>query len=106
MNIPPCMIYNDDHGISIMAEKLCGSDFIQFICKNILHVHARRHPNKRLYVSREENPYSFINQKNDGFKSFLELSKFNINNLIKKPHDKFYEYEDLKNILENNWKEH
>lgn len=101
VNIPPCMIYNDDHGISIMAEKLCGEDFIQFICKNIMHVHARRHPQKRLYVSKEDNPYSFINEKNNKFKQFLELSKFNINNLIKKPHDKFYEYKDFKKMLEN-----
>jgi len=100
VNIPPCMVYNDDHGISIMAEKLCGSEFIQFICKNIMHVHARRHPQKRLYVLEEDNPHSFINQKNSKFKQFLELSKLNINNLLKKPHDRFYEYGDLKKQLE------
>ncbi len=101
VNIPPCMVYNDDHGLSIMAQKLCGEDFKQFICKNIMHVHARRHPEKRLYVLDENNPHSFINQKNNKFQKFLELSKFNINNLIKNPHDKFYEYEDLKKILES-----
>ena len=100
VNIPPCMIYNDDHGISIMAEKLCGENFIQFICKNIMHVHARRHSQKRLYVLEEDNPNSFINQKNDKFKQFLELSKLNINNLVKTPPDKFYEYEDFKKQLE------
>ena len=100
VNIPPCLLYNDDHGLSIMAQKLCGEDFIQFVCKNIMHVHARRHPQKRLYVLEEDNPHSFINQKNNRFKKFLELSKFNIKNLIKKPHDKFYEYEDYKKMLE------
>jgi len=100
VNIPPCLLYNDDHGLSIMAEKLCGKNFIQFICKNIMHVHARRHPQKRLYVLEEDNPHSFINQKNDKFKKFLDLSRKNINNLIKQPHDKFFEYEDLKKQLE------
>jgi len=99
VNIPPCMLYNDDHGISIMAEKLCGNGFMQFICKNILHIHARRHPQKRVYVLDEINPHSFINKKNDRFQKFLELSKFNIQNLIN-GNDKFYEYNDLKKILE------
>ena len=65
-----------------------------------MHVHARRHSQKRLYVLEEDNPNSFINQKNDKFKQFLELSKLNINNLVKTPPDKFYEYEDLKKQLE------
>ena len=60
VNVPLCLLYNDDEGLSIMAEKLCGENFIQFICKNVLHVHARRHPQKRLYIKGEDNPHSFI----------------------------------------------
>ena len=82
-----------------MCEKLLGENFIQFVCKNILHVHARRHPNKRLYVSDENNPYSFIDQKNSNFQKLLNLSKQNIQNLITGK-DKFYEYNHLKTILE------
>ena len=100
VNIPSCLIYNDDEGLSIMCEKLLGQNFIQFVCKNILHVHARRHPNKRLYVKDEDNPYSFIDQKNSNFQELLNLSKQNIQNLIG-GQNKFYEYNDLKNILEN-----
>jgi len=95
VNIPPCMIYNDDHGLSIMCDKLMGQNFIQFICKNIMHVHARRHPQKRLYVLNENNPNSFSDQKHDKFQKFLELSNANINNLINGK-NKFYEYSDLK----------
>jgi len=99
VNIPSCLLYNDDEGLSIMCEKLMGEKFIQFICKNILHVHARRHPDKRLYVKGEDNPYSFINKKNEKFQTLLTLSKRNIETLFT-GQGKFFEYNDLKNILE------
>ena len=100
VNIPSCLIYNDDEGLSIMCEKLLGENFIQFVCKNILHVHARRHPNKRLYVKDEDNSYSFIDKKNSNFQKLLDLSKQNIQSLITGK-NKFYEYNDLKKVLEN-----
>ena len=99
VNIPPCLLYNDDEGLSIMSEKVLGNTFIQFVCKNILHVHARRHPNKRLYVKDEDNSYSFIDKKNSNFQKLLGLSKQNIQSLITGK-NKFYEYNDLKKVLE------
>ena len=99
VNIPSCLLYNDDEGLSIMCEKLMGESFIQFICKNILHVHARRHPNKRMHVLGEDNPHSFIDKKNSNFQKLLDLSKRNIHCLAT-GQGKFYEYNDLKNILE------
>ena len=99
VNIPSCLLYNDDEGLSVMCEKLLGQNFLQFVCQNILHVHARRHSQKRLYVKNEENPYSFINQKNNNFQEFLKLSKENIQKLIT-GQGKFKEYGDLKYILE------
>jgi hypothetical protein len=97
VNIPSCMIYNDDEGLSIMSQKLLGSNFIQFVCKNLLHVHARRHPRKRLYVLDESNPNSFVGKKNNSFQKFLKLSKINIQNLIN-GNNKFYEYNDFKEM--------
>ena len=76
-----------------------GESFIQFICKNILHVHARRHPNKRMHVLGENNPYSFIDKKNSNFQKLLDLSKRNIHCLAT-GQGKFYEYNDLEKILE------
>ena len=75
VNIPPCLLYNDDEGLSIMSHKLLGDKYIQFVVKNVLHVHARRHPQKRMYVKGEDNPYSFIGDKNDNFQKFLSMSK-------------------------------
>ena len=99
VNVPLCLLYNDDEGLSVMCEKLMGQNFIQFVCKNVLHVHARRHPQKRLYIRGEDNPYSFIGEKNENFQKFLDLSKQNIQKLITGK-GKFYEYHDLENILE------
>ena len=100
VNIPPCLLYNDDEGLSIMSYKLMAQNYIQFVCQNLLHVHARRHPQKRMYVKDEDNPYSFINQKNNSFQQFLKLSKYNIN-VLSSGQGKFKEYDDLKQILES-----
>ena len=97
VNIPLCLIYNDDEGLAISAQQLCGQNFIQFICKNLLKVHARRHPQKRLYVLDEDNPNSFGDKKNDNFQKFLHLSKLNIQNLVN-GNNKFYEYSDFENM--------
>ena len=100
VNIPSCLLYNDDEGLSIMCQKLLGENFMQVVCQNILHVHARRHPQKRMYVKDENNPHSFIGDKNDNFQQFLKLSKENIQKLVR-GHGKFKEYNDLKQILES-----
>ena len=99
VNVPSCLLYNDDEGLSIMCQKLLGQNFMQFVCQNVLHVHARRHSQKRLYVKNEDNPHSFIGEKNNDFQEFLKLSKENIQKLIT-GQGKFKEYQDLKNILE------
>ena len=95
VNIPPCLIYNDDHGLSIMSGKLLGKNYIQFVCKNLLKVHARRHPKKRLYVLNEDNPYS-LGKKINTFEEFRRLSDANIQTLTSNAPNKFYEYKDFK----------
>ena len=100
VNIPSCMIYNDDEGLSIMSQKLLGQNYLQFVCENILHVHARRHPQKRMYVKDEDNEHSFIDRKHNNFQEFLLLSKHNIN-ILHSGVGKFKEYEDFKKVLES-----
>ena len=36
VNVPPCLLYNDDEGLSILSHKLMGQNFIQFVCQNVL----------------------------------------------------------------------
>jgi len=98
VNIPPCLLYNDDHGLSIMAQKLLGQNYMQFVCKNLLHVHARRHPQKRLYVLNEDNPNSFEDKKTSNFSILKNMSEFNIQTLLNSS-NKFYEYTDLEREL-------
>jgi len=98
VNIPKCLIYNDDHGISIMAEKLCKHNYLQFICKNLLKVHARRHPRKRLFVLNENNPHS-LGTKVDRFEKFKKLSEHNIQILINESPNRFYTYNDFLEII-------
>ena len=100
VNIPLCMIYNDDHGLSIMSEKLLGKNYKQFVFKNLLKVHARRHPKKRMYVLEENNPNSFENKKNNKFNTFKKLSDENIQMLLQDTNKKFYEFNDYKKIVE------
>ena len=100
VNIPLCLLYNDDDGLGIMAEKLLKQNYKQFIIKNLLKVHARRHPQKRLYVKGEDNPLSFGGGKNNEFKKFLKFSQENIHKL-RTEKGKFKEYDDLKKILES-----
>ena len=38
VNIPSCLLYNDDEGLSIMSHKLMGQKFVQYVCQNILHL--------------------------------------------------------------------
>ena len=96
VNIPSCMIYNDDHGLSIMSQKLMGQNYKQFVFKNLLKVHARRHPKKRLYVLEENNPNSFGDRKNNKFNEIKSMSDENIEMLLRDNNKRFNRYEDLK----------
>lgn len=96
INIPPCFIHNDDESLSLMAQKILGDKFIQIIFKNILKVHARRHPNKRLYILNENNPRGFCgNQKGNWWNIFKQMSQHNLNTLFNNQ-GKFYTFEDFK----------
>lgn len=99
VNIPPCFIHNDDESLSFMAQRILGDSYVQIIFKNILKVHARRHPNKRMYVANENNPRGFCGkEKGDWWKIFKEMSQHNLNSLFNNTR-KFYTYEDFKKLL-------
>jgi len=95
VNIPLAMLYNDDEGLGISYNQLHEGNVKQYICKNLLKVHARRHPKKRMYVKNENNGFSFNDSKGNAFQIFKELSQANIKTLHNGK-GKFYEYNDLK----------
>lgn len=99
INIPPCFIHNDDESLSIIAQKVLGDKYIQVIFKNILKVHARRHPKKRMYIENENNPRGFCGkEKGNWWQIFKEMSQYNLNTLFNNT-GKFYTYEDFKEKL-------
>lgn len=95
VNIPLAMLYNDDEGFGISYNQLHKGNIKQYICKNLLKVHARRHPRKRMYVKNENNEYSFNNFKGNAFQIFKQMSEANIR-VLHTGKGKFYEYNDLK----------
>ena len=61
VNLPhSLLLYGDDSSIGVIAKQIMGDKFIQIVIKNLLKVHARRHPNKRLYILNEDNPEGFV----------------------------------------------
>lgn len=84
VNIPRSLILTgEDTSIGIIAKKLLGNNFVQYNFKNILHVHNRRHPNKRTGILNELNPNGFCDERKGGWWKDLEVkSKFNLNNLF------------------------
>jgi len=96
VNIPPCFIHNDDESLSMMAQKILGDKYLQIVFKNVLKVHARRHPHKRMYIANENNPRGFCgNEKGDWWQVFKQMSQHNLNTLFNNS-GKFYTYEDFK----------
>lgn len=80
VNIPHALLCSgEDTSFADMAKLVLGDQFIQFVIKNILHVHNRRHPNKRLYILNENNPRGFCgSEKGDWWQILQTMSKQNL----------------------------
>jgi hypothetical protein len=78
----------EDTSFMTVAGKILGGDYKQFIVKNILKVHNRNHPKKRMYVEGMTNEAAHINRENN--KSWMknhkvcETNLHNLNNNSKK----------------------
>lgn len=99
VNIPPCFVHNDDEAFANIAKLICGPKYLQIVCKNVLKVHARRHPRKRLYVAGEDNPRGLCGDEHKGnwWSNFKKLSKSNISNMFTSQ-ERFYTFDDLKKL--------
>jgi len=80
VNIPQSLLCSgEDTSFAEMSKLIMGDQFIQFIVKNILRVHNRRHPKKRLYILNENNPRGFCgNEKGDWWQILQIMSKQNL----------------------------
>lgn len=83
VNIPQSLLCSgEDTSFADMAKLILGDQFVQFIVKNILRVHNRRHPKKRLYILNEDNPRGFCGkEKGDWWQILQTMSKQNLASL-------------------------
>jgi len=85
VNIPHALIHcGEDESFLRMAKLVMGDQFVQYHVKNILRVHNRRHPRKRMYIEGENNPNGFCDDRKGKWWKILEnSSKKNLENLRK-----------------------
>lgn len=96
VNIPHALLCSgEDTSFADMAKLICGDTFVQYVIKNVLRVHNRRHPQKRLYIKNEDNPMGFCDsRKGEWWKILCNISKINLAKL-KNNQDKFFTFEDV-----------
>jgi hypothetical protein len=95
VNIPHALLVcGEDTSFADMAKFIMGNKYMQFVVKNILRVHNRRHPQKRLYIKDENNPRGFCDHgKGDWWKLISNMSKSNLSKL-RNNQDKFLTFND------------
>lgn len=102
VNIPHALLCSgEDTSFADMAKLILGESYVQYVVKNILRVHNRRHPHKRVYVKDENNPRGFCGkEKGDWWKILSTMSKTNLHNL--KRQEKTFLMEDVFREIERN----
>ena len=100
-NIPLAVTHcAEDTSFGKMAKIVCGHKYIQFVVKNILRVHNRRHPRKRMYIKNENNPMGFVGKSKGDWWNILEsTSKFNVDRLFNSQ-EKFKSLDDILSDIE------
>jgi hypothetical protein len=102
VNIPQSLLCSgEDTSFADVAKLLLGNQFVQYVVKNILRVHNRRHPKKRLYIKNEDNPRGFCGlSKGEWWKILETMSKHNLTSL--RSQGNYYTMEDVFNKIKNN----
>ena len=96
VNIPKSVFFvHEDSAFMYMTNKVLGN-IPQYVIKNILLVHNRNHPNKRMYV-KDERTDGTMNEKrrsNDWYRKANSMSEKNYLNLFN-PNYKAFTWEDV-----------
>jgi len=90
------LMSGEDTAFGWMAKKVLGNNYTQYHVRNLLRVHNRRHPKKRLYIKGENNPKGFCGESDKGkwWKIMENMSKENLANLDN-PRFKFHTWKDV-----------
>tara|TARA_Y100001963_G_scaffold148768_1_gene227187 strand:+ start:255 stop:1274 length:1020 start_codon:yes stop_codon:yes gene_type:complete len=99
VNIPKSMmLVHEDTAFQNSLIKMFDGNIPQFVFKNILLVHNRKHPKKRMYVKGENpdetNP-TLKRESNNWYKKVWELDHHNANSMFNQ--SKVYSWEDVFN---------
>jgi len=96
VNIPSSVFFvHEDSAFMWMTNKVLGN-IPQYVIKNILLVHNRNHPNKRMYI-KDERKDGTMNEKrrsNDWYIKANKMSEQNYQNMFN-PNYKPYRWEDI-----------
>ena len=85
-NIPPAVYMNGDDSSFLESCRLhMGDRYSQFVINNILKVHNRNHPKKRIYIQGEDDKLNthFKRATKNWYKEFNNVSKGNLNKLYR-----------------------
>ena len=97
VNIPRCMmLVHEDTAFQNSLIKMFDGNIPQFVFKNILLVHNRKHPKKRMYVLGEdvnENNPTAKRQSNEWYQRVWELDHHNANSMFNQA--KVYNWGDV-----------
>lgn len=107
VNVPHCIMGHlvDDTSMMYSCKQIMGQNYVQFIVQNILKVHNRQHPKKRLYALDMDGERSLSDathdKKGDWFYKMRDLVHHNLGN-FGASQARFNTYTDFKNIIEEN----
>ena len=105
VNVPHCIMGHlvDDTSMMQSCSQIMGESYIQFIVKNILKVHNREHPKKRLYAldMDSDRELSLIGDEPKGnwFFKMKELVHHNLAN-FGSSQARFNTYNDFEKVME------
>tara|TARA_Y100000114_G_scaffold27267_1_gene22960 strand:- start:2441 stop:3490 length:1050 start_codon:yes stop_codon:yes gene_type:complete len=105
VNIPPGIFgcVAEDTAMMISAHQIMGSAYRQFILKNVLLIHNREHPKKRMYcldkTTLDESGIgsSYAHGKGTWYDRITELCKINTHEYLGPKQDRFYTIRDFEN---------
>jgi hypothetical protein len=100
VNIPRGSFFiHEDTAFMQILQRMFGTSIVQYIFKNILLVHNRKHTKKRRYILGEEgiNPGDVgpARDRHEWYKKAAQMSEFNTYNLFNQK--KLYKWEDVFN---------
>lgn len=86
-NIPPGFfgLSSEDTAFMYSCQQIMGNDYKQFVIKNLLKVHNRNHPNKRMYINGSSQQFSHAHiaaDKGNWFDIISDLNKENMNRIF------------------------